>query len=152
VDSNETEAVAGNPLVGTWRLVHWYNVSGDGERTYPLGEDATGRISYSDDGFMFVHIMAANRLAYAVNDPFGGTPQEDAAAVKSHISYAGRYEYRGDDVVHRVTHASYPNWVGTEQVRAVRFDGDRLELSAIGARLQGRAVTAYLLWERAPSA
>lgn len=151
VSGGRAEQMNGNPLIGTWRLVRWYNVTEDGEKTYPLGEDATGYISYSADGFVFVHLTAANRVPYTVNDPFGGSPEEDAAAVKSHISYAGPYEYRGDDVVHHVTHASCPNWVGSEQVRRVRFEGDRLELSAEGARFQGRDVTAYVLWERAAS-
>ena len=141
-----------NPLVGTWQMIRWYNATDDGERFYPLGEEATGYISYSEDGFVFVHIMAAKRALYAVNDPFGGTPEEDAAAVKSHISYAGRYDYRGDSVTHKVTHASCPNWVGTQQHRKVRFDGDRLELSAPGALFHGREVTAYVLWKRAAPA
>jgi len=140
-----------NPLVGTWRLVRWYNLAEDGTETDPLGRGATGYISYSSDGFVFVHLMAANRVPYAVNDPFGGTPEEDSAATKSHISYAGPYEYRETEVVHRVTHASCPNWIGSEQVRKIRFEGDRLELSAEGARFQGRVVTAYVLWERAAS-
>ena len=151
MQGNETKEIASNPLVGTWRLICWYNVSDDGAKTYPLGEAATGYISYSNDGFVFVHLMAAKRPLYAVNDPFCGTLEEDAAAMKSHITYAGRYEYRGNDVVHLVTHASCPNWVGTEQVRTVRLDGGQLELSAAGARLQGRPVTAYVLWERALS-
>lgn len=145
---DDSKAIAGSPLVGTWRLVQWYNISEDGEKTYPLGEAATGYISYSNDGFVFVQLMAADRPLYAVNDPFGGTLEEDSAAMKSQISYAGRYEYRGDDVVHRVTHASCPNWIGTEQVRTMQLDGNRLELSAVGAVLQGRPVTAHVLWER----
>jgi len=149
LQGKKSKEIASNPLVGTWRLVRWYNVSEDEVKTYPLGEAATGYISYSNDGFVFVQITAANRPLYAVNDPFGGTLEEDAAAMKSHITYAGSYEYRGADVVHRVTHASCPNWVGTEQVRTVRLDGGRLELSAAGAHFQGRPVTAYVLWERA---
>ncbi len=152
MQGNKAEKIANNPLVGTWRLIRWYNVSDDGRKTYPLGKEAAGYIGYSSDGFVFVHVMAANRRPYAVNDPFGGTLDEDAAAVKSHISYAGSYEYRGDVVTHSVTHASCPNWVGTEQVRTVRFDGGRLELSATDARLQGRLVNAYVLWERAAPA
>ena len=144
--------MTGNPLVGTWQLICWYNATDDGEKFYPLGEAATGYISYSHDGFVFVHLMAAKRALYAVNDPFGGTPEEDTAAIKSQISYAGRYDYRGDSVTHNVTHASCPNWVGTQQLRNIRFDGDRLELSAPGARFQGREVTAYVLWERAATA
>ena len=138
--------------MGTWRLIRWSNVSDNGETTYPLGKEATGYISYSSDGFVFVHVMAANRPLYAVNDPFGGTLDEDAAAVKSHISYAGSYEHRGNVVTHNVTHASCPNWVGTEQVRTVHFEGGRLELSATGARFQGRTVIVYVLWERAKPA
>ncbi len=149
MQSGKTEEVGNDPLVGTWRLVRWYNVSEDGMETNPLGKEATGYLGYSGDGFMFVHLMAANRTLYAVNDPFGGTQEEDSAAMKSQITYAGSYEYRGFDVVHRVTHASCPNWVGTEQVREVNFKDGRLELSVIGAHLQGRPVTAYVLWERA---
>lgn len=149
MSGSKAKDLSDNPLLGTWQLVGWYNQLEDGSRIYPLGPDATGYISYSDDGYVFVHLTAANRTPYAIDDPFGGTPEEDAAAVKSQISYAGRYEYRGADVVHRVTHAVCPNWVGTEQVRRIRFDSDRLELSATGARFQGHEVTAYVIWERA---
>ena len=67
---------------------------------------------------------------YAEDDPLSGTPGEDSAAVKSYLSYAGPYEYQGDRVVHRVTQSSFPNWVGSEQIRKVRFEDDPLELSA----------------------
>jgi hypothetical protein len=137
------------PLTGTWALEAWYNETADGRRIYPLGERATGYISYSPDGFVFVHLSAANRALYAVNDPFGGTPEEDAAAIKSQISYAGPYEYHGDHVIHRVTQSSCPNWVGTEQRRRVQFRGEGLRLSAEGALIQGEEVTAIVDWRRA---
>ncbi len=138
-----------NSLIGTWRLISWYNELEHGLKLYPLGPNATGYISYSVDGFIFVNIMSADRLSYAVNDPFGGSLEEDAAATKSHISYAGPFEYREGQVVHHVTVASCPNWVGSEQVRKVRFLDDNLELSAAGARFQGQVVTAYVLWKKA---
>ncbi|GGE56218.1 lipocalin-like domain-containing protein [Actibacterium pelagium] len=137
------------PLTGTWALVAWYNERPDGKRLYPLGEYATGYISYSPDGFVFVHLSAAKRTPYAVNDPFGGTADEDAAAIKSQITYAGPFEYFGDHVIHRVTHSSCPNWVGTEQRRNVEFRGDGLRLSASGALFQGEQVTAIVDWQRA---
>ena len=149
--SSRTKKTDVNPLIGTWRLIRWCNQSDDGTETYPLGGDATGYICCSSDGFVFVHIMAADRTSYAVNDPFGGTPEEDTAAVKSHMSNAGPYEDRGNEVVHRVTHASCPNWVGSEQVRSIRLNGNQLELSAAAARFQGHLVTASVLWERAVS-
>ena len=47
-------------LLGTWKLVAWYNQTENGQKLYPLGEDASGYISYTSDGFVFVQMMAAN--------------------------------------------------------------------------------------------
>lgn len=138
-----------SPLLGTWSLLSWYNETKDGRRIYPIGKNISGYISYAPDGFVFVHIMAADRQNYAVNDPLGGTLAEDSAAMKSQITYAGRYEDHGDHVVHQVTTASCPNWVGTKQVRQVRLSGNDLQLSAAGIILQQEEVTAYLDWKRA---
>lgn len=136
-------------LLGTWRLLSWYNELEDGTRIYPLGEDATGFISYSSDGFVFVQMMAANRKLYSVNDPFGGTIEEDARAIKSQISYSGSFFERESQVVHVVEAATCPNWVGTEQVRDIKFNGSNLVLSASGAKFQGQTVTAYVHWQKA---
>ena len=136
-------------LSGTWRLLSWYNELEDGTRIYPLGEDATGFISYSDDGFVFVQLMAANRESYRINDPFGGSAEEDALAIKSQISYSGTFLERGNQVVHIVETATCPNWVGTEQIRNVEFKDSKLVLSATGAKFQGQTVTAYVHWEKA---
>ena len=138
-----------NPLFGTWSLLGWYNQTDEGEKLYPLGDDATGYISYSSDGFVFVHIMASNRVNFAVNDPFGGSIPEDSRAFKSHITYAGRYEFQGHRVIHPATQASCPNWIGTEQIREVEFPGETLRLIAAGATFQGYSVTAFVDWERA---
>lgn len=93
--------------------------------------------------------MACHRALFTVNDPFGGTAQEDSGAFKSQITYAGPYEYHGDHVIHRVTQASCPNWVGSAQVRQVEFIGKRLRLSAADAMFRGQKVTAYFDWYRA---
>ena len=138
-----------NPLIGTWSLIAWYNEREDGTRVYPLGEDASGYISYSLDGFVFVHLAAGNRQPFANKDPFTGTDAENTAAMPSHITYAGRFTDNGDHVVHHMTECSLPNWVGSEQRREKAFVSDRLILSAAGASFQGLAVTAFVEWERA---
>ncbi|MEP0518821.1 MAG: lipocalin-like domain-containing protein [Hyphomicrobiales bacterium] len=136
-------------ILGTWRLLSWYNELSDGSRTYPLGEEAKGFISYSPDGYVFVQMMAAGRKLYRINDPFGGSLEEDAAAIKSQISYSGSYFERDNQVVHIVEAATCPNWVGTQQIRNVAFSGSNLLLSAEGAKFQGQTVTAFVLWEKA---
>ena len=136
-------------LIGTWSLVGWYNEADDGSRIYPLGDTATGYISYSSDGFVFVHMMAADRSPFSVNDPFGGSTDETAAAFNSQITYAGRYTCEESRVIHQVTQASCPNWIGSTQVRNVEFTNTGLRLSAAGAVFQGQSVTAYVDWKRA---
>ncbi len=137
------------PLIGTWSLLDWYNETDTGRRLHPLGERASGYISYSPDGFVFVHMMAPDRVPFLENDPFCGAVEEESAAFKSHITYAGRYDFHGDQVIHHVTQASCPNWIGTEQVRRVAFVDQRLRLSASGATFQGQTVTAFVDWQRA---
>lgn len=136
-------------LVGTWELIRWYNEDASGQRFFPFGEDVSGYISYSPDGFVFVHMSAADRPHYADSDPFTGTPQEHQAAMISHITYAGKYTQDDDVVTHHVTQASCPNWVGSKQVRNVSLNKDDLSLSAAGAKFQGHDVTAYVDWVRA---
>lgn len=136
-------------LVGTWELKRWYNEDASGQRFFPFGENVSGYISYSPDGFVFVHMSVADRPNYADADPFTGTPEEHQAAMISHITYAGKYTQDGDVVTHHVTQASCPNWVGSKQVRQVELDGDKLALSASGTRFQGHDVTAYVDWVRA---
>lgn len=137
-----------NPLIGTWRLLSWQNEASDGSVTYPMGADAIGLISYTGDGYVLVHIARADRTNHALDDLAGGSEQEFAAAMKSMIAYAGPYDFRGDHVVHDVILSSFPNWVGTDQKRHVRFEGDRMRLSTDPLPFEGREITASLLWER----
>ena len=139
-------------LKGTWELLEWANLSASGERSYPLGNDATGYISYTADGHVLVQMCAKDRPNYAGSDPFGGSASEDMSALKSQIAYSGRYSVEETDVVHHVTHATFPNWVGSKQRRRFSFeDPDTLILSAEGATFKGQTVTAIVRWARAAS-
>jgi Lipocalin-like domain len=138
-----------NPLTGTWRLVSWENRSVvGGEVSYPLGKDAVGYIMYGQDGYMSVAIMRPDRAKFTAEDLFGGGAEERAQAAATYVSYCGRYELRGDTVVHRVELSLFPNWIGVEQERLVEVAGDRLILSTRPILLGGVQRTARLIWER----
>jgi Lipocalin-like domain len=96
--------MASNPLIGTWRLLSWENRSvEDGQLSYPHGEDATGYIIYNEDGYMFVAIMAPQRLIFAHDDLLSATKEEEALAEETYLSYSrtpGRSEGRKVDVEH----------------------------------------------------
>jgi hypothetical protein len=137
-------------LIGTWSSLAWFNETKDGRTIHPLGKNPTGYISYSEDGFVFVHMASKSRELFGSTDPFGGTAAQDSAALKSHITYAGRYEFVSDTrVVHHAKQSSVPDWVGTQQVRDVIWIGDKLRLSAQNVVFQGQSVDAYVDWERA---
>ena len=78
-----------------------------------------------------------------------GNAQTVRAAYLGYIAYFGTYEVAadGESVVHHVQGALNPAWVGGDQVRKLRFDGERLVLSA-DVRKSGAIVTHVLTWER----
>lgn len=135
-------------ILGTWNLVKWSNQLDDGTEFFPFGEDATGYIHYAENGHLFVHIMMAGRENYSGSDPFKGTLEEDAAAMKSQITYAGTYEFIDDKIVHHVSMSSFPNWVGGDQVRDFEFVDEYLHLSVASAVFQGQTVSARLIWKQ----
>jgi hypothetical protein len=140
--------VTSNPLIGTWRLISWENRDADGRITYPLGEDALGYIIYNADGYMFVAIMGPGRAKFAAGDLLSGTTEERARAAGTYVSYCGRYEFRGETVIHYVELSLFPNWVGVEQERLVEVRGDRMTLSTRPMLFGGMQRSAHLIWER----
>lgn len=136
-----------NPLLGTWELVRWYNEAEDGTVTEPFGPDPVGFISYSADGFIFAHLARRDRRAFAVNDMASGTSGEYRTAMRSHVSYAGRYEIDGDHVIHHVALASFPNWSGTNQKRRIQFEDGKVRLSA-AFDYDGKTIVAHAIWQR----
>ena len=134
-------------LTGTYQLLSWENRHASGQTTYPLGADARGIIHYAEDGYMFVHIMSANRTAYSDGDMFGGETSEIVEGAKSHISYCGTYRVDDDEVIHTVQVSSFPNWVSTQQRRHFEFKDGYLILSAQGLKIGNEIVDVYLIWQ-----
>jgi hypothetical protein len=122
-------------LIGTWNLVSYETRDADGRVGRPYG-DAVGRINYDAAGHMSGQVMRPNRGSA---DAFAG-----------YIAYFGTFDVDPDErrVVHHVRGALAPAWVGGDQVRGVRFDGERLVLST-ETRKGDRTIHHELTWERA---
>jgi hypothetical protein len=144
--------MSANPLVGTWRLISWENRSSDGQISYPLGTGPRGYITYSEDGYMFVAIMRPDRTKFSAGDLLRGTAEEKAHAAETYVSYCGRYDFRGETVIHHVELSLFPNWVGVDQERLVEVRGNRLTLSTRPTLFAGLQQTAHLVWERVDDA
>ena len=134
-------------LLGAWDLVSYELRTPGGETRQTLGADPVGRISYDAQGRMSAQLMRRGVPKFASADRDAGTDAEVLTAFRGYIGYFGRYTV--DEKAHTVTHlvegAWFPNYVGTKQVRAYSFEGDRLILRADSVR--GRAT---IVWKRAP--
>ena len=137
-----------NPLVGAWWLASCETRADDGSVDHPLGRDAVGLLIYTDDGHMAVSIARSGRRPFAAGDLLGGTGDEKARAVEGYVSYCGRYERRGESVVHHVEMSLFPNWTGRDQERRVELVGNRLALEAPPFTIKGMEQRARLVWER----
>jgi hypothetical protein len=121
-----------------------------GEARYPLGHDVVGQLFYDVGANISAHVMRVDRPTFASNDPGSGTDAEVHAAFEEHVSYFGTYTV--DPIARTVTHhvrgASYPNWVGHDQIRYYRIEGPHLVLSTPPILDRGEALVYTLTWER----
>jgi hypothetical protein len=137
-------------LTGTWRLVSCKAQASSGEIRYPFGEQVVGQLFYDVHGNMSAHVMRVDRPAFTSDDSGSGTDAEVRAAFEGHTSYFGTYtiDRSARTMTHHVHGASYPNWMGHDQIRYYRFDGSHLVLSTPPI-LDHREWFKYILtWER----
>ena len=71
-----------------------------------------------------------------------------ADAFSSFVAYAGTFRIEGDRVIHHVEVSSLQNWVGTDLVRRMKLDGNRLILWPPPGKLGGEERRYELTWER----
>lgn len=132
-------------LVGSWTLVSYETRDPAGRTGTPYGT-AVGRLTYDEHGNMSGQVMRPGRAPVAAAP---GNAQSVRAAYIGYIAYFGTYEVAADgaSVAHRVEGALNPEWVGGTQVRAMRFEGSHLVLSA-AVRKNGDIVTHTLTWRK----
>lgn len=109
-------------LHGLWRLVAYEVESQSTGRKDPvMGQHPTGHAAFTPQGRVFFVFTGEGREPAVTN-------QERAALLDSLIAYTGTYRVEGDQWITRVDAAWNPQWVGTEQARTFRLDGERLQI------------------------
>jgi hypothetical protein len=103
-------------IVGTWKLVRATAKDKNGNPLPdPYGGKPMGRVMFSAEGRM----MAVT---------CDGRSDLPSGAKREYSSYCGTYTFDGNRLVTRVDAASDPSRIGGDQVRGVRFEGDRMVL------------------------
>jgi hypothetical protein len=123
-------------IIGTWKMAAAAARDRNGNPLpAPYGGKGMGRVMFNADGRM----MAVT---------CDGRPQLPAGTVRAYSSYCGNYTFDGSRLITRVDASSDPARIGSDQVREVSFDGDRMILRP--PPRQGEAGEEYreLTWER----
>ena len=86
---------------------------------YPMGKNPTGYAVFTNDSRVFFVLTGEGRKP-------GKTAEENAALLGSLVSYTGKYRLEGDKWITSVDVAWNPAWVGSEQSRTFKIEGNRL--------------------------
>jgi hypothetical protein len=132
-------------IVGTWALVSVvYEDIATGERTPIYGEHPRGIQIATPEG-RWLALMTAEGRAIPQTDT------DRAQALKSMIAYTGRYRVENGQVITKVEAAWNEAWVGGEQVRNIRFAGDRLYIESPPMphpNINDKTVRVIVVWQR----
>ena len=81
---------------------------------------------------------------------FSGSVEDQAEAYKTMISYAGSYTLTDTGVIHHVEVAWVESWVGVDQVRFTKLDGDTLAITTppFPTPPDGKLSVITLVWKR----
>jgi hypothetical protein len=109
-------------FVGIWRLLT-YEAERQGTGTWePVwGQNPTGYLILTPEGRMMVMMSAEGQETPK-------TVEEAADLLTTMTAYTGTYRVEGDKWITKVDAAWIPQWVGTEQPRSFKVEGDRLHL------------------------
>lgn len=109
-------------VVGVWRLLsNEVEIQSTGQKEFPMGKTPTGYATFTAEGRVFFVLTGEGRKP-------AKTDRERAALLGSLVAYTGTYRLEGDKWITRVEVGWNPEWVGTEQTRSFRIDGDRLQV------------------------
>ena len=132
-------------LAGDWKLVSFFTEDVQTkQRTNVYGEHPSGYIGISPAGRFFGLIAPDIQKAPQ-------TMQEQAAAYRAMLAYTGKFRLDGEKFIVDVDVAWNNDWVGTEQVRFWRLDGNKMFITSApipNPNMPGSMIIGTLVWEK----
>lgn len=134
-------------IVGAWSLVRFDVDEGKGREQPRFGPDPVGYLIYSADARMAAVLSGIHRPQ--LSSPLGSSASEEqrTESLRNFLSYAGRYEVKGDRVFHHVEVSVFTNLVGTTLERQFSMAGDTLTIRTLPPEIWGSS--NVLVWKRA---
>lgn len=123
-------------IIGHWRLVSTRAWTTDGT---PAPE------TYGPIPLGIVTLTAEGRMLAVLSD---GRPTLPPGTKRAYRSYIGAYTFDGTTLHTVVDGADTPDWLGSDQIRAARFEGRLMILRPPARIIDGREIHRELAWER----
>ena len=109
-------------IQGVWKLLSYdVETQATGQKEPPMGKNPTGYVIFTPEGRVFFVLTGEGRKA-------AKTVQERADLLSSLVAYTGTYRLEGDQWITKVEVAWNPEWIGTEQRRFFKVEGERLHV------------------------
>ena len=124
-------------------------VAKDGTVVKPPERPSPARIAYTREGMVIVVSTPPDRAKVGAKNPGQATLEEKARMADGVVAYAGRYEIKGDTVIHHIEVSFFPNLVGRANVRKPTFQGRLLTLTTEPDEKGG---VERIYWERVDKA
>ncbi len=116
------QSCADENIVGTWKLVSYVvEVQSTGEKMPVMGQKPTGYTAFLPNGRVFFVLTGEGRQP-------AKTDAEKASLLSTLVAYSGTYRIEGDKWITKVEVAWNPEWIGTEQTRPFKLEGDKLQV------------------------
>ena len=147
--------VTGEDIIGAWVMVDrgTDDPADAAQARERYGDDPQGFMIFAPEGWMNAIVCWGGRPPLA-GDPAWHTDAPEAdrlRAFDTYLSYGGAWTVANDTLTTQVHYALNPGWVGGEQVRGLELrDDGKLVLKVSRNWPDGRTMTGWVLWERAP--
>ena len=132
-------------LIGVWKLQTFeVEFQDTGERKTPFGAHPNGYGVFTPEGRTMAVVTAEGREVPK-------TDADRAAAFATMIAYTGMYRLEGDHWITKVDTSWNEAWVGTDQIRFYKLDGDALTVTSnwrAFPNFDGRIARGHTTWVR----
>jgi len=112
------------PIVGTWKLLSYVIEAQESRKIIKvMGDKPSGYVTFLPTGRVFFMLTADGRYP----DP-DHSAEGHARLLDTMVAYTGTYRIEDDRWITQVQVAWNPEWVGTEQSRYFKLEGDILQV------------------------
>ncbi len=139
-------AAVANAVAGAWKLESFVIESAGKSGQPRFGPNPVGYLIYTPSGRMSATLMGAHRPKLESPKGATSTGAELTESLADFLSYAGRYEVRGNHVFHHIEVSVFTNLVGTTLERQFDITGNTLTIRTLPPEIWGTG--NKLVWTR----